>query len=252
MVFFMKHVSVTKKETALDNRPLGSGAYGGGVYITAASITKVLLRMQAFLCLRGDMAEIGVLEGVYLRQLYSFLNANEVCYAVDPYLELSGLKEKVKSDFEVRYGLENQVHFLYESSLDLSPEMLEREESPGIRFFSIDGNHTEKYVLNDLIIAQRVLVTGGIIAIDDYFDPYSPGVSVGMARFFIENNANRLAILISGGNKVFLTTKADYFRYRLLIKKFTNIKNVRSCSDKEWFGHSVFFVENILSDNLPL
>ena len=73
-----------------------------------------------------------------------------------------------------------------------------------------------------------------------------------MTRFFIENNNNRLAILISGGNKVFLTTKGDYSRYRLLIEKFTNIENVKSSIDQEWFGHSVFFSENILSDNLSL
>ena len=220
--------------------------------MAAASITDVLMRLQAFLGLRGDMAEIGVLEGAYFRQLYSFLNGNEVCYAVDPYSELPDLKEKVKSDFEVSYGLKNQVRFLYESSLELSPEMLERKGSPGIRFFSIDGNHTEKYVLNDLIIAQRMLVNGGIIAIDDYFDRYSPGVSVGMNRFFIENNNERLAILISGGNKVFLTSKEDHLRYRLLIEKFTDIEKIKSCADKEWFGHPVFFTENILSDNFPL
>ena len=240
-----------KKEIDFQNRPFGSGPYGGGMFLAAASITEVLMRMQAFLGLRGDVAEIGVLEGAYLRQLYSFLNWNEVCYAVDPYIEFPDLKEKVKSDFEVSYGLKNQVRFLYESSLDLSPEMLERKGSPGIRFFSIDGNHTEKYVLNDLIIAQRMLVNGGIIAIDDYFDRYSPGVSVGMTRFFIENNNDRLAILISGGNKVFLTNKEDHARYRLLIEKFTDIEKVKSCADKEWFGHPVFFIKNILSDNLP-
>jgi hypothetical protein len=245
-------ISIMKKNIDSQNRPFGCGQYGGGVFLAAASITGVLMRLQAFLGLRGDMAEIGVLEGAYFRQLYSFLNGNEVCYAVDPYIELPDLKEKVKSDFKVKYGLKNQARFLYESSLDLSPEVLQREGSPGIRFFSIDGNHTEEYVLNDLIIAQRTLVNGGIIAIDDYFDKYSPGVSVGMARFFIENHNDRLAILIAGGNKVFLTTKGDYSRYRLLIEKFTNIENVKSSIDQEWFGHSVFFSENILSDNLSL
>ena len=87
---------------------------------------------------------------------------------------------------------------------------------------------------------------------DDYFDPYSPGVSVGVTRFFIENNNNRLAILISGGNKIFLTTKEDHLMYRLLIKKFTDIKIVKGCSDQEWLGYPVLFIENLLTDNLPL
>ena len=190
--------------------------------------------------------------GIYLCQLYAFLNEKEICYAIDPYIELPDLKKKVKSDFGVSYGLRNQVRFLYELSLELSPEMLERKGSPGIRFFSVDGNHTEEYVLNDLIIAQKMLINGGIIAIDDYFDRHSPGVSVGLTRFFIENNNDRLAILISGGNKVFLTNKEDHLKYRLLIEKFTDIEKVKSYADKEWFGHPVFFAENILSDNFPL
>jgi hypothetical protein len=248
----IKKISIMKKDIELKNTPFGSGPYGGGVYIAAASITDVLMRLQAYIGLRGDVVEIGVLEGAYLRQLYSFLNEKEICYAIDPYTELPNLKEKVKLDFQSRYGLKNQIHFVYESSLDLSLEMFEREGSPGIRFFSIDGNHTENYVLNDLVLAQKLLINGGIIAVDDYFDRYSPGVSVGMTRYFLENNNGRLAILISGGNKVFLTTKEDYFRYRLLLEKFTNIESVKSCSDIEWFGNPVLFIENILSDILPL
>ena len=247
-----KTYSIMKRRIDLEHNPFGAGPYGGGVYLAAAAITEVLMRMQAFLGLKGDLAEIGVLEGAYLRQLYPFLNQNEVCYAIDPYIELPNLKEKVKRDLEARYGLQNQIRFLYESSLDIRMGMLDREGSAGIRFFSIDGNHTEKYVLNDLKIAERILVNGGIIAIDDYFDSYSPGVSVGVTRFFIENRNNRLAILVSGGNKLFLTTKEDHLMYRLLIKKFTDIENVKGCSDQEWFGYPVLFIENLLTDNLSL
>jgi hypothetical protein len=241
-----------KKEISSKNRPVGSGPYGGGVYMTAVSITEVLMRIQIFLGLRGDIAEIGVLEGIYLRQLYPYLEKTEICFAVDPYIDLPHLKEKVRNDFEMSYGLKNQLHFLYKSSLDLTPEMLKREGSPGIRFFSIDGNHTREYVHNDIMIAERVLVNAGIIAIDDYFDQGSPGVSEGLSQFFTESNNDRLAILISGGNKVFITTKEYYLNYRFLIKKFTNIETIKSYHDREWFGSSVLFIDNILSDNLPL
>ena len=52
------------KHIDYQNRPFGSGQYVGGVFLAAASITDVLMRMQAFLGLRVDMAEIGVLEGI--------------------------------------------------------------------------------------------------------------------------------------------------------------------------------------------
>ena len=145
------------KEVEFRNIPLGSGPFGGGVFTVAVSITDVLLRMQTCLGLRGDFAEIGVLEGIYIHQLYPYLNNDEVCYAIDPYFELPDLREKVRLDFQSRYGMKNQVQFLYESSLSLSPEKLIREGSPGIRFLSIDGDHSEKYVLNDLVLAQKIL-----------------------------------------------------------------------------------------------
>ena len=103
-----------EKDIELKNSPVGSGPYGGGMYITAASITDVLMRLQAYIGLRGDVVEIGVLEGAYLRQLYSFLNKKEIYYAVDPYIQNSNLKEKVKLDLQSRYGFKNQVHFVYE------------------------------------------------------------------------------------------------------------------------------------------
>ncbi len=232
------------------NRPLGSGPFGGGVYIVAASITDVLMRMQAYQSLRGDFAEIGVLEGIYLHQLYPYLNSDEVCYAIDPYFELPELKKKVRLDFQSRYGLINQVKFLYESSFNLFPEKLKRGGSPGIRFLSIDGDHTEKYVLNDLVLAQEVLVNGGIVAVDDYFDPHSPGVRAGMTRYFLERNNDKLAVLISGGNKVFLTTKGEYLSYRLLLEKFTNIGDIKTSNDSECFFYSEFHIEKVLNDNL--
>ena len=233
------------------DRPLGSGAFGGGTYIVAASITDVLMRMQAHLGISGDFAEIGVLEGVYIHQLYSYLTKDEVCIAIDPYSEYPELKNRVEADFNTRYGTGNRVKFLFESSLGVSQKMLVKAGSPGIRFFSIDGNHSEKYVLNDLTLAAKTLVKGGIVAIDDYFDPYSPGVSIGMTRYFLERNEGRLVVLISGGNKVFLTTKNEYLVYRLLFEKFTDIENSKTNQNVEWFGSSVFVTENILRDNLP-
>ena len=100
-----------------NSRPLGSGPFGGGVYIAAASITDVLMRMQSHLGITGDFAEIGVLEGVYIHQLYSYLNSDEICTAIDPYIGYPELKDRVEADFDARYGSGNRVQFLFESSL---------------------------------------------------------------------------------------------------------------------------------------
>ena len=241
-----------KSKLRSNDRPIGSGQFGGGVYMAAASITHVLMRMQAHLRITGDFAEIGVLEGMYIHQLYSYLAEGEVCIAIDPYTRYPELRKRVEADFNERYGPRNRVKFLFESSLKVSREMLLGEASSGIRFFSIDGDHSEKYVLNDLTLAAQTLVKGGIVAVDDYFDPYSPGVSVGMTRYFLEEKAHPLAVLISGGNKVFLTTKEEHLSYRLLFEKFTDIGDSKTSQNVQWFGNSVFLTENILRDNLPV
>ena len=37
--------------------------------------------------------------------------------------------------------------------------------------FSVDGGHSTDVALHDLRLANEVLVDGGIIMLDDYFDP---------------------------------------------------------------------------------
>ena len=103
-----------------------------------------------------------------------------------------------------------------------------------------------------LLLVDILGLNAGIIAVDDYFDQESPGVSEGLSQFFTESNNDQLAILISGGNKVFITTEDYYLNYRFLIKKFTNIETIKSYHDREWFGSSVLFIDDILRDNLPL
>ncbi|MBT7266100.1 MAG: class I SAM-dependent methyltransferase [Rhodospirillaceae bacterium] len=231
---------------------IGQGEFGGGVFLAAAAITRVLLRLQQFLGINGDIAEIGVLEGAFAIQLVPFLKRHEVFYAIDPYNEYPNLKDTVKNRLVKAAVERDNLKFIHESSKHVSTENLAREKSPGIRFFSIDGDHTEKLVLNDLLLARDTIVDGGIIAVDDYFDRFSPGVSVAMTKYFMEMNQDRLAILISGGNKVFLTTSSEHSMYRTLLEKFTSINQSKSHRDVEWHGRSVLMVENILQDNLPI
>ena len=65
-----------------------------------------------------------------------------------------------------------------------SREYLRSVEEPTFDFIYIDGDHTAESVLQDAILAWRLLKTGGIIAFDDYLwtDPrgieYQPGWSI--------------------------------------------------------------------------
>ena len=53
-----------------------------------------------------------------------------------------------------------------------------------LRFFSIDGGHLSHIVKHDLETAALSITDGGVIILDDYFNPEFPGVSEGTNRYF--------------------------------------------------------------------
>ena len=72
---------------------------------------------------------------------------------------------------------------------------------PGI--FSIDGGHPAEVTRNDLRLAHDTVRDGGIVILDDYFNPAWPGVSEGTCLFMAAEN-QRLEPVAVTGNKVIL------------------------------------------------
>lgn len=58
------------------------------------------------------------------------------------------------------------------------------EEYGKLSMFSIDGSHTCEHTFNDLILAEHFLGAGGIIFVDDFYNPDWPGVHEGVAKYF--------------------------------------------------------------------
>ena len=53
------------------------------------------------------------------------------------------------------------------------------------RFVSVDGSHDADTVLSDLHLAERMLVKGGVVALDDWNDTGQwPGVKEGWDRYY--------------------------------------------------------------------
>lgn len=78
-----------------------------------------------------------------------------------------------------------------------------------VRFFHIDGCHTEDAVKSDLTLANKCLLNGGIILLDDALNPDWPGVASGLHKYLLEswkenNEANALYPFAFGYNKCFL------------------------------------------------
>ncbi len=86
--------------------------------------------------------------------------------------------------------------------LALSSRGLSASDFPsGFSFCHIDGGHSQEETYNDLRLCQSILVPGGLLALDDYFNPEYPGVCEGAVRFALEQPC-ALAPLAIGFHKV--------------------------------------------------
>ena len=68
-------------------------------------------------------------------------------------------------------------------------------------FCHIDGGHSPEETYRDLDLCSRILTSGGLLALDDYFNPSFPGVSEGAVKFHLEKNEVLKPVAI-GFNKV--------------------------------------------------
>lgn len=72
---------------------------------------------------------------------------------------------------------------------------------PGFSFCHVDGGHSSDETYSDLALAAAVCMEGGIVALDDYFNPAFPGVSEGTVRYLTEHPGDLVPLAI-GANKV--------------------------------------------------
>ena len=120
-------------------------------------------------------------------------------------------------------------------------ELIEKANGP-YRMFSVDGGHSTDVALHDLRLANEVLVDGGIIMLDDYFDPKFPGVSEAVCRFFLLHSGEvRVAHLFITGNKLFLETTNYAQLYRKAIDDAID-RAREEVWDAEVFGSKVITI----------
>ena len=190
---------------------LGIKMVEGWLSPTTASIISHLLIEQAHGGLRGDVCEIGVHHGKLFLVLANGTLPGEHAVAVDVFgdqdknVDNSGCGDR--SVFErnlARYAPAAAVEIIQESSLDLARHgFLSRR----FRFISIDGGHTGPTVANDLRLAERTLIKGGIVALDDILSSHWTGVLTGLAAYVAEGGTLMPFALLP--NKLLLGTDAD-------------------------------------------
>jgi hypothetical protein len=174
----------------------------------------------------GAVAEIGVHHGKLFIALRLLQRGGEKSVAVDIFddQELNvdgsghGSLEKFVNNVKLWSSMDDVVLHQGDST-KLEPAKLRELAGGDIRFFSVDGGHTEEIVYSDMKLAEATLADGGIVIADDVFNEQWPGVAVGTLRYLedvggIAGSAGgaKLAPFLIGFNKVFFA-QPDYCAY---------------------------------------
>jgi hypothetical protein len=162
-------------------------------YLQSGAISLFLsaFELQDAFAVTGDVAEIGTFEGKTLLLLAHALNEGERAIGVDRFGLPPGRDEVTRSALDAnlsRFGYRDVTDIITADSLTFTPESFRarlsaRVGGSTVRLFSVDGHHAKASVLHDLALAESVLAPGGIVAADDLFNPWYPGVTEALYDF---------------------------------------------------------------------
>nr|WP_321983625.1 class I SAM-dependent methyltransferase [uncultured Lichenicoccus sp.] len=189
---------------------LGIDKVEGWLSATTASMIAQLLVEQVGAGLCGDVCEIGVHHGRLFLVLANATIRGERAVAVDVFddqqknIDQSGSGDRAIFERHLAcYAGMADVDIIAGSSLELERlGFLSRR----FRFVSIDGGHTAAIVANDLRVAERTLLPGGIVALDDILSSHWTGVLTGLAAYV--QAGGMLVPFALVPNKLLLTTDA--------------------------------------------
>jgi len=192
----------------------------------------------------GDLLEIGVYEGKSAILLGSFLKENEELHVCDIFensnLDTFNLAENMSSypglakdtftrNFLEALGFLPTIHAI--DSKNLASELAEKR----FRFIHIDGSHIYEYAANDLEIAiGHLQIEGGIIAIDDFRAPHTPGVALAVWE---RVSSGEIFPVVMTPAKIYVMAKPSDFRVEVL-KKELELAGIE-CLIDDFCGHKV-------------
>ncbi|MBM4433734.1 MAG: class I SAM-dependent methyltransferase [Chloroflexi bacterium] len=155
---------------------------------------------------RGHVMEIGVHHGLSAIAVAALRGEGARMVALDTFGAsgsatasggMSADERTFRASMERFHGDTSFVRVIAADSRAVAPGDL----GAGFSFCHIDGGHSAEETRSDLALASAVCRGGGLVALDDYFNPSFPGVSEGTVRHLIERPGD-LAPLAIGANKV--------------------------------------------------
>jgi hypothetical protein len=172
----------------------------------------------------GDVAEIGVHHGKLFILLADLRRDHERAFAVDVFEDqqfnpdnsgrgdLSRFRDNLRL-YTNGIGLE----IIKKDSIQLTRADFYRGKRSNIRLFSVDGSHTPGHTFADLTTAAQLITEGGLIFLDDFYNPEWPGVQEGFYRF-LANSSIDVAPFAYGNHKLYLCKKSYHTRYLAFVE----------------------------------
>lgn len=233
----------------VDNDPVGTALKDvwnnihGWVGHRVPHILKLVREIHLENNVLGDIVEIGVHHGKLFFLMAAASRPDEKCIAIDLFddqeknLDHSGMgslstfSQHIEDYFP---HLKRQIIAVSADSMSFTPANIrQRLDISGARLFSVDGGHTVKHVINDMALAQELLVPGGVILLDDFLGPHWPSVSEGFFEYMRIAN-RRLAPFLIFQNKLFLTTYSEHPQMMIQLRKLLQRDLVLEINTPKW------------------
>ena len=159
----------------------------GWFYLEDAIILHEINRLQCESKIAGDLLEIGVYQGKTAAFLGFFVGCNERLVVCDTFeqeaMDADNQSEKSTWYPDIQRGIFEknylEIHHCLPQIVACHSPLLHRiaRLDRTFRLIHIDGSHLYSIVYHDLQTAARLLLPGGIVAIDDYRSAHTPGVA---------------------------------------------------------------------------
>ncbi|MBC7985461.1 MAG: class I SAM-dependent methyltransferase [Sphingomonadaceae bacterium] len=150
-----------------------------------------IARFQASYGIVGESCEIGVHHGRFFLALENVTPEGMACHGVDVFddqelnVDGSGQGSEAKFNENVAgYAIgPDRVRTVVMDSMSAEARGFFRGIEGRVALFSVDGGHTRSHAMTDLASAEVALAPGGVVWLDDFFNPNWPGATEGVVDY---------------------------------------------------------------------
>ena len=212
----------------------GAGKVEGWLHPLCARAVVAIAEVQAQLGIEGAIGEIGVYAGRLFILLKLSGEEGEPSFAIDLFESgepsdggpKAGSREAFLANVARWTGSARGVLALAQPSQTVKAAAL--LDACGLaRLISVDGEHSQATVLNDLRLAEAVAAPHAAVLVDDYFNPDWPDVALGTARYLADPSSVLRPFAITP-NKLMLARSEMHAQYREAMVEILRSQHVKT------------------------